>query len=91
MILKISEPEYVVNNRSWLCPRPCVSTEWTPRRRGQTFLGGYICHVPNHLAACKLYSGFPVSDVFGVSATDEKQPGQTVRRKRKSRKPSMAR
>ena len=30
-----------------------------------------LIHVPNHVAAaCKLYTGVPVTDVFGVGATE---------------------
>ncbi len=47
-------------------------------------LGTYLNHVPHHLAAAaKLYTGSPVSDVFGVGATDETQYGRPVRLKRK--------
>src|SRR5580765_7921108 len=32
----------------------------------------FLIHVPNHLAAAsKLYTGTPVTDVFGVGATSE--------------------
>jgi hypothetical protein len=32
----------------------------------------FLVHVPNHLAAAsKLYTGTPVTDVFGVGATSE--------------------
>ena len=33
-------------------------------------LAHLLLHVPNHLAAaCKLYTGVPVTDIFGVGAT----------------------
>jgi hypothetical protein len=36
-------------------------------------LMGFLVHVPNHLAAAsKLYTGMPVTDIFGVNATSEK-------------------
>src|SRR6266545_1138982 len=35
-------------------------------------LTGFLVHVPNHVAAAsKLYTGVPVTDIFGVSATSE--------------------
>src|SRR5437870_367220 len=36
------------------------------------FLSDFLVHVPNHLAAAsKLYTGVPVTDIFGVGATSE--------------------
>jgi hypothetical protein len=36
------------------------------------FLSQFLVHVPNHLAAAsKLYTGVPVTDIFGVGATSE--------------------
>jgi hypothetical protein len=36
------------------------------------FLMRFLVHVPNHLAAAsKLATGIPVTDVFGVGATDD--------------------
>jgi hypothetical protein len=35
-------------------------------------LMGFLVHVPNHLAAAaKLYTGMPVTDIFGVKAVSE--------------------
>jgi len=35
-------------------------------------LMGFLLHVPNHLAAAsKLYTGEPVTDVFGIGATTQ--------------------
>jgi len=32
----------------------------------------FLVHVPEHLAAaCKLYTGFPIADIFDVGATSE--------------------
>jgi hypothetical protein len=37
-------------------------------------LAGFLVHVPNHVAAAsKLYTGVPVTDIFGVSATSEER------------------
>ena len=37
-------------------------------------LTGFLVHVPNHVAAAgKLYTGVPVTDIFGVSATSEER------------------
>lgn len=39
-------------------------------------LTGFLVHVPNHLAAAgKLYTGIPVTDVFGVDATGQNSNG----------------
>jgi hypothetical protein len=36
----------------------------------------FLVHVPNHLAAAaKLYTGIPVTDVFGVGATSQEENG----------------
>ncbi len=36
------------------------------------FRSEFLVHVPNHLAAAsKLYTGVPVTDIFGVGATSE--------------------
>lgn len=40
-------------------------------------LTNFLVHAPNHLAAAsKLYTGFPVSDVFGVNAIFEIDPDE---------------
>lgn len=47
------------------CENPGLMTDEEVDR----MLGGFLFHVPNHLAAAgKLFNGWPVTDVFGVGA-----------------------
>jgi|SRR5687767_10728698 len=56
------------------CSQPTALSEEEVSR----LLIQFLVHVPNHVAAAgKLYTGIPVTDVFGVGATVE-EPGEAA-------------
>jgi hypothetical protein len=54
--------------------RFCADPSRMSDAEASELLTGFLVHVPNHVAAAsKLYTGVPVTDVFGVSATSEEK------------------
>lgn len=52
--------------------RFCTDPYAVPDDQVDDLLRGFLIHVPNHVAAAsKLYTGIPVTDIFGIGATSE--------------------
>jgi hypothetical protein len=52
--------------------RFCADPSKMPDAEVGKLLTDFLVHVPNHVAAAgRLYTGIPVTDTFGVSATTE--------------------
>src|SRR5579859_2112627 len=52
--------------------RLCAEPEAFSPKDVESLLWGFLVHVPAHLAAAaKLYTGVPVTDVFGIGAVSE--------------------
>ena len=52
--------------------RFCQSPDTLSSEELSDLLTKFLVHVPNHLAAAgKLYTGFPVTDIFNVASTSQ--------------------